>query len=319
MNTIRVGTRGSLLATTQTSFVVKALQKAHPEANFETIIVKTMGDVNQKLPLTAFGMQGVFVKELEIALEQNEIDLAVHSLKDVPHAIPNNMELAAFFNREDFRDVLISNYASWQDLPHNAIVGTGSPRRRLQMEKLRPDLKFKDLRGNIDTRLAQVDSGAMDAIVLAAAGLKRLGLTHRTSKPFSTKEMLPAIAQGIVAIETRKDDLTTQQFLRAIESSKAKTEASIERYFMNQIGGGCKVPMAALAQEQNNQDILFEALLGENPNNIHRQSIVLPAKHWQAKMDAFIEDFNENCRQVKIPLPSELPDHNLLHNHDPNH
>lgn len=319
MNTIRVGTRGSLLATTQTGFVVEALQKAHPDAKIETIIIKTTGDANQKLPLTAFGVQGVFVKELEMALEQNEIDLAVHSLKDVPHAIPNNMQLAAFFNREDCRDVFISNYSSWQDLPTNAIVGTGSPRRRLQLQKLRPDLKFTELRGNIDTRLAKADSGDMDAIVLAAAGLNRLGLTERTSKPFSIQEMLPAIAQGIVAIETRKGDLNTISLLAPIESQTAKKEASIERYFMEKIGGGCKVPMAALAQEQESLDVLFEALLGESPDNIHRQSIMLPGKHWENKMDIFIKEFNESCRQLKIPLPSELPDHQLLHNNDSNH
>ena len=309
---IRVGTRGSLLATTQTGYVVEALKAANPEVEFETVIVKTEGDLKQKISLKEFGTQGVFIKELEEALESNKVDLAVHSLKDVPHDIPDNMELVSFFTREDPADVLISKHSHWKDLPEGAKIGTGSPRRIVQLKELRPDFQFADLRGNIDSRMQKVEEGEYDAIILAQAGLNRLNQGERASYSFPKSELTPAIAQGIVAIEARKGDLETREIARTVNVADSELAAQIERTFMAAMGGGCKVPLAAFAEMQETE-VEFMAVLGDLDNqNLLRQTQSISKANWKTELQAFVESFSAACKQVQLTLPSEVKNHQLL-------
>lgn len=313
MKKIRVGTRGSLLARTQTGMVVDDLRRANPEIEFELVIVKTTGDTDQKTSLASFGFQGVFIKELEDALYRDEIDLAVHSLKDVPHSLPAPMTLAAFIKREDPRDVLISKGdVSFEQLPQGAVIGTGSPRRILQLKKLRPDLQFKELRGNIDTRLSKVHEGDYDAVILASAGLNRIGYQDKVSQYFEFDQMIPAIAQGIITIETRANDAESIQVARSVEDESARQEALIERRWMERLGGGCKAPMAAIAQAEGGQ-LSFTSVLGHGDysQTLYKNYQGPMSETWEWLEELALE-LESEARSLKIPLPSELPDHALL-------
>ena len=313
MTKIRVGTRGSLLARTQTGMVVNSLREANPEIEFELVIVKTTGDKDQNTSLAQFGFQGVFIKELEEALFNKEIDLAVHSLKDVPHAIPSIMQIASYIKREDVRDVLISkDNAKLEELPLGAVVGTGSPRRQLQLRKIRPDFVFKELRGNIDSRIKKVESGEYDAVILAAAGLHRISYHDRISHYIEIDQMVPAIAQGIIAIETRRSDQRSIQIAQSIQDANALVEASAERTWMVRIGGGCKAPMAALAQVQGDQ-LKFEAILGDLGSDkmisVKKTDSLHESQTW---LEELALEMEQKAKGVGIPLPSELPDHALI-------
>ncbi len=313
MTKIRVGTRGSLLARTQTGMVVNSLREANPETEFELVIIKTTGDKDQNTSLAQFGFQGVFIKELEEALFKNEIDLAVHSLKDVPHAIPSMMQIASYVKREDVRDVLISkDNAKLEELPPGAVVGTGSPRRQLQLRKIRPDFVFKELRGNIDSRIKKVESGEYDAVILAAAGLHRISYQDRISHYIEIDQMVPAIAQGIIAIETRRGDLGAIEIAQSIQDANALVEASAERTWMVRLGGGCKAPMAALAQVQGDQ-LQFEAVLGDLGSDkmisVKKTNSLHESHTW---LEGLALEMEQKARKAGIPLPSELPDHALI-------
>ncbi|OGR05329.1 MAG: hydroxymethylbilane synthase, partial [Deltaproteobacteria bacterium RIFOXYD12_FULL_50_9] len=204
---IKIGTRGSLLALAQSTMIKKQIEAQHPGIVVELVKIITKGDKILDVPLAMVGGKGLFVKEIEEALLANEVDLAVHSMKDVPSELPDALHIGIVTRRENPHDAFLSNSAaSLAELPAKARIGTSSLRRKAQLAKLRPDLVIEDLRGNLDTRLRKLDEGRYDAIILAAAGLNRLGLAKRATAYFSAVEMLPAVAQGAVGIELRKND-----------------------------------------------------------------------------------------------------------------
>lgn len=265
-----VATRPSLLAYTQTQQTIELLKAKNPDCEFEIIKISTHGDAVTDKPLTAFGGTGVFVKELENAILEGKADFAVHSLKDVPSIQPDTLVLAAFPPREDPRDVLlIRNGLSIDELNDNCTIGTGSPRRIVQVAELKPTATFTDLRGNIDTRLKKLEEGQYDAIVLAAAGLKRLGKQIETKAFLSVDTCIPAIGQGAIAIECRKKDRGTIALLKTINDKDTETAILAERSFMKTIGGGCKFPLGAYATI-NDGTILMAVMLG----NHHTQQII---------------------------------------------
>lgn len=244
---IRVGSRESALALAQSKWVINEIKKKHPLLEFELVGITTSGDIMLDSRLDKIGGKGLFIKELEAALINNSIDIAIHSLKDMPAEVPLELKLAAFSKREDPRDVLITKDGKRLDeLRDGAVIGTSSIRRELQILKIRPDLRFKCLRGNVLTRINKLINGEYDAIVLASAGLKRLGQDDSNLSYFSINEMIPAVGQGILAIETRKDD-DVEYLLDSINCEEASFAAHAERAFMIRLNGGCTTPMAAYA------------------------------------------------------------------------
>lgn len=245
---LRVGTRESALARLQTDIAIAALNAASPGTSFEIVPIKTAGDKILNKPLAEIGGRGVFVKELEEALLEREVDLVVHSLKDLPTQMPEGLALAATLNRGDPRDVLICNSGTrFDQLPPGSRVATSSRRRSAQLLALRQDLTFVDIRGNIATRLRKHDEGQCDAMVLAAAGLLRLGEDARICHFFDTTICTPAPGQGALAIECRTDDSSIFNLLKSVNDASVASAITAERAFLNELGGGCSVPVGALA------------------------------------------------------------------------
>lgn len=246
---IRIGTRGSKLALWQANFVASKLKKHFPEIEIEIIKIKTKGDKILDVPLAKIGGKGLFVKEIEDALLKNEIDIAVHSLKDVPTYFPDGLGLTAIMEREDPRDAFLSvKYNSLNELPKGAIVGTSSLRRKVQLKLKRPDLNIKDLRGNVDTRIRKLEEGQYDAIILAYAGLKRLGLENKVKQRLDIDIMIPAVAQGFLAIETRLEDKKTNNIISILNHKESEIRAKAERAFLKTLEGGCQVPLAGYSE-----------------------------------------------------------------------
>lgn len=244
--TFTIGTRGSRLALRQTEMVVDALRRAHPECRFEVKTIRTEGDRRQGASLHVIGGQGVFVKALEIALLEREIDLAVHSLKDVPTQLSQGLVLAAVLEREDVRDALVSRDGrTLVDLPAGARVGTGSFRRGAQVLAARPDLEIVDIRGNVDTRLRKVAEGELDAVLLAAAGLARLGALEHAAELVDPSVVLPAVGQAALAVEVRADDHELIRIVAALNHPATFAATAAERAFLRRLGGGCAVPVGA--------------------------------------------------------------------------
>ncbi len=250
---LRIGTRGSALALAQAAELRARLAAAHPELAatdaIETVVIKTTGDAVRDRSLAAIGGKRLFTKEIEEALLDGRIDLAVHSLKDLETFLPERLVLAAHLPREDPRDAFFSPRApSLGALPAGAVVGTSSPRRRAQVLAARPDLRVVPLRGNVETRLNKLSAGAVDATLLALAGVKRLGLADRVTAVLEPDEMLPAVAQGAIGIEIRRDDERTVQYLAAIDDAATATRVTAERAVLAALGGSCRTPAAALAE-----------------------------------------------------------------------
>jgi hydroxymethylbilane synthase len=244
--TLIVGSRGSRLALRQAEIALEALSSAHPEATFEVRTIRTTGD-RTNASLSEIGGRGVFVIEIERALLACEIDIAVHSLKDLPTDETPGLAIAAVLPREDPRDVLVSRRgARIEDLPEEALVGTGSPRRAAQVLAMRPDVRIADIRGNVDTRMAKVESGDYDAVVLAAAGLTRLGWLDRASQVFDADEMLPAPGQGALAVQVRIDDPDAFTVALSVDDPDTRAAVTAERAFERRLGGGCHAAIAAL-------------------------------------------------------------------------
>jgi len=260
---IRVGTRGSPLARRQTDTVVAALKRRYPDQRFEVRPLRTTGDRRTRKPLDQLGGVGVFVKELESALLAGEIDMAVHSLKDVPTAVPEGLTIAAVTGREDPRDALVSRSGTkLAELPPGARVGTGSLRRACQLRTLRPNLEVVGIRGNVDTRLRKVEAGEVEAVVMAAAALARMGWLDRASEVLSFDVMLPAPGQGALAVETRSDDEAAREMAAAIDDGDSHRAATAERAFLRRLGGGCAVPIAALGSMEGGQ-LRLQGLVGD--------------------------------------------------------
>ncbi|WP_179108385.1 hydroxymethylbilane synthase [Rodentibacter rarus] len=264
MSTIlRIATRQSPLALWQANFVKARLEAFHPTLTVELVPMVTKGDVILDTPLAKIGGKGLFVKELENALLENRADIAVHSMKDVPMQFPEGLGLSVICKREDPRDAFISNrYTSLDDLPQGAIVGTSSLRRQCQLKQLRPDLDIRSLRGNVGTRLSKLDKGEYDAIILAAAGLIRLGMKERITSFIETELSLPAAGQGAVGIECRTDDTMVQALLTPLVDEETTACVLAERAMNARLQGGCQVPIGGYAILENNQ-IYLRALVGE--------------------------------------------------------
>ena len=312
---LRIATRKSQLALWQAEHVSALLRAAHPGLEIELVPLLTQGDRIQDRTLAAIGGKGLFIKELEVALEDLRADIAVHSMKDVPADLPHGLIIGAVLKRADPRDALVttSGIARLEDLPHGAVVGTSSLRRQAQIRALRPDLNIESLRGNVDTRLRKLDAGQkmrathdgssaatatataaaaaaggkrMDAIVLACAGLIRLGLESRITSRLDPKICLPAVTQGVIGIECRQSDSRTVEFLRALEDPATRKVMDAERAFAARLGGSCQSPIAAYAEleadritlhglvaEPDGSRLLKDSMSGsaENPAALGRQ------------------------------------------------
>lgn len=251
---IRLGTRGSPLALRQAALVADRIRGQAPDRAVEIVPMKTSGDRLAQVSLGEFGGKGLFVKELEEALLAGRVDIAVHSLKDMPAELPEGLCLAAFPPRDDPRDVLVTRAGGGiADVPDGATVGTSSLRRRVLLLSVRPDLRIEAIRGNVDTRLAKLSAGTWDAIVVAAAGLARLGLTPANARPLAPAEFVPAVGQGILAIEARSADREVRALLAAVDDPATRAQADAERAFLRRLGASCHTPVAAHAQLVNGE------------------------------------------------------------------
>lgn len=252
MEKILIGTRGSKLALWQTEFVRRKLSSVFPDVEFEIKIIKTKGDKILDSPLSKIGDKGIFTREIEIELLNGSIDIAVHSLKDLPTKLPDGLTIGAVTEREDVRDVLISkNNLKLDELPENAVIATGSLRRRAQILHFRPDFQFVDLRGNIDTRFRKFDESNWDAMILAFAGVSRMNYTDRISQVIPTDLILPAVGQGAIAVEAREDRHEILQMLEKINHKETELATKAERALLRRLEGGCQIPIGAFAYISN--------------------------------------------------------------------
>jgi hydroxymethylbilane synthase len=267
-NRIYIGTRGSKLALWQAEWVKSEIQHMRPEIEISLIKIKTTGDMILDVPLAKIGGKGLFVKEIEDALLNHKVDIAVHSMKDVPTELPEGLHLAAICRRENPRDALITKVQrselkvqSFKDLPYGATVGTSSLRRLCQLRNVRPDLKIVQLRGNLDTRIRKLDEGQFDAIIVAVAGVKRLGLDYRITEILEPETCLPATGQGAIGIECRIDDKVINSILSALNHQETSISVRAERAFLRKLGGGCQVPIAAYARIEDGR-VIMDGLVG---------------------------------------------------------
>ena len=256
MRHLRIGTRGSLLAKWQAEYVRKQLF-AGAGVETEIVIIKTSGDKQQMSPLSQIGGKGIFIKELEEALLEETIDLAVHSVKDVPTDTPSRLMFPAVCRREDVRDCLVApNGATLASLRQGARVGTGSLRRQAQLRHMRPDLDVRDLRGNVDTRLRKVESGEYEAVMLAKAGLDRLGWSGRITETLSPEVFLPAVGQGAIAVECRLKDTEAAEVVAGLDDAESRTAIIAERSLLAALHGGCQVPLGAWARIERGELVM---------------------------------------------------------------
>ncbi|CAH0534736.1 Porphobilinogen deaminase [Vibrio stylophorae] len=279
--TLRIATRQSPLALWQANFVKDALEKTHPNLQVELVTFVTKGDVLLDTPLAKIGGKGLFVKELEQALLDGRADLAVHSMKDVPVEFPQGLGLTTICARGEPTDAFVSNqYDNLDALPQGAVVGTSSLRRQCQLMAMRPDLEIKTLRGNVGTRLSKLDAGEYDAIILASAGLIRLGLESRIRAMLTPETMLPAVGQGVMGIECRLDDQQTIALLEPLNHDETAIRVSAERAMNARLNGGCQVPIGSYA-ELDGDEVWLRAFVGE-PNGSIIHQVEGRASHAQA-------------------------------------
>lgn len=268
-----IATRESPLALKQTEIIKEKLQKIHPHLAITFLGITTVADKRLDITLDKIGGKGLFVKELEDALLDGRADVAVHSMKDVPMELPPGLILPVIDSRADPRDVLISNdYASLQQLPHGARVGTSSLRRQIQIRTLRPDIELRDLRGNVNTRLAKLDNGDYAAIVLAAAGVQRIGLQHRIRSYFSTEDIIPAAGQGAMGIECREDDHATIAVISDLNDPTTADCVIAERALCRRLNGGCQIPIGSFAKLHHDQITLHGLVANRSGSKILRAS-----------------------------------------------
>lgn len=275
--TIKIGTRGSQLALWQADWVKSNLQSTYPSLSVELVIIKTKGDKILDVPLAQVGGKGLFVKEIEAAIIDGRVDLAVHSMKDMPSMIPEELTIGAIPHRETPEDVLISkNDLAFSELPAGARIGTSSLRRSAQLLHLRPDISIIPLRGNLDTRLKKLDTEDMDAIVLAAAGVKRLNFGNRITQYLDETQMLPAVGQGALCIEIRKNDTDIFSLVEPMDHLPTRIVVSAERAFLNRLEGGCQVPIAAHGKIDGNNITLTGLVANVEGTVLIRDSVIGP-------------------------------------------
>lgn len=281
--TVRVGTRGSALALWQTHWTIDRLKELEPDINFEVMRIKTQGDIILDVSLNKIGGKGLFTKEIENALFENQIDLAVHSLKDLPTELPEGLTIGAITERVDPRDALISkNGKGLADLPEGAKVGTSSLRRVSQLKNLRPDLECLTIRGNVDTRLRKLVETDLDAIVMAAAGLARLGFSDRIIEYLPVEVSLPAVGQGALGIEIRQGDAETASLVGRLNHRLTEAATTAERALLRRLGGGCQVPIGAHGSVKGARMTLLGLVASPEGDQIIRSSLEGPAERAQA-------------------------------------
>jgi len=274
---IIIGSRGSQLALWQANWVKSQLENLHGNADISIRVITTSGDKIKDVPLSKIGGKGLFVKEIEEALLAKEIDLAVHSMKDVPIEIPSQLEISIITKRENPLDALISkNGIKLADLPQGATIGTSSLRRSSQLLNYRNDFKIHPLRGNVDTRLKKIEEGKYDAILLASAGLNRLGWSNRITEEISHEIIIPAMGQGALGIETRLGDSKTYNFISSLNHEQTNYEVSTERALVGKLDGGCQVPIGAYAKTEDNLITLKGLVSSLDGKIIHKSEIVGP-------------------------------------------
>lgn len=287
--TLILGTRGSRLALVQTEEVLGALRRHHPAREFQVKVVSTRGDEDTVTPLPVLG-RGVFSREIERELLDRRIDLAVHSLKDLPGTLPQGLMLAAFPERADARDVLVSRSgARLAELPPGAVVGTSSPRRAALVREARPDLRTESVRGNVDTRVRKVMAGQYDALVLAAAGLLRLGQAEVVTEHLDPERFIPAIGQGTMAVEVREDDAELVDLLRSLDHGPTRVATTAERSFLRHVGGGCKAPVAAYATVHGGTVRLRGLVASPDGARVYRRVLEAPVAEAEAAGARLVE------------------------------
>ncbi len=294
-NKLVIGTRKSVLALWQAEYVAQRLREQYPGLTVELLPVSTRGDEILNRPLAEIGGKGLFIRELEELMREGRADMAVHSLKDMPAELPEDFTLAAVTDREDPRDAFVSlRYSGVEALPAGAKVGTSSLRRQSQLLHRRPDLVVESLRGNVQTRLRKLDEGKYDAVILAAAGLKRLGLGDRIASYLSTEDSIPAAGQGVMAVEVRKKDEETRQMLAFLHNARVASCIAAERAFLGCVGGDCKVPAGAFAAEDGDGLRVDAFIASEDGQTFYRRSVsgALPdaERLGTAVADALLDD-----------------------------
>ena len=280
MNAVRIGTRGSALALAQARWVAQRLQSAHPGLHVELVTIRTTGDMRRGVPVAQVGTKGMFVKEIEDALLNGDVDVAVHSLKDLPGSLPDGLVLAAVPPRADPRDALVAPDRTLETLPAGSCVGTSSLRRRAMLMAARPDLRVQELRGNLDTRLRKLKEGRYDGLLLACAGLDRLGMAGYISQRLPLHLFLPAPGQGFLGLECREDRPELRTLVEPLSDREAFLCASAERAFQRALGAGCSIPAGACAQIGENMLTLEVVLIAPDASIIFRQ------KEWGAPSQA---------------------------------
>lgn len=275
MRKIKIGTRASRLALWQAQFVASELKKFFPELEIELVKVRTTGDKILDAPLAKIGGKGLFTKELELQMAAGAIDLAVHSLKDMPTELPEGFKIAAITKRAQPFDAFVSNkFPTFDALPKNSVVGTSSLRRAAQILALRPDLQIKNLRGNVDTRIKKLDAGNFDAIILSAAGLERLGYSSRINELLT--EIIPAAGQGALAIETRADDEKIFSLVQKLNDAETFDAVKVEREFLTEVGGSCQIPVGVFATIDGGQIKIRAIIASTNGKKVIKTSEVAP-------------------------------------------
>lgn len=277
---VRIGTRGSPLALAQARLVAARIAAAHQLApeQCELVIIKTTGDKITDRPLIEAGGKGLFTKELEEALLSGAIDLAVHSMKDVPAILPDGLAITTILEREDPRDAFVSvKYASLSDVPEGAVIGTSSPRRQAQVLRARPDLQVVQFRGNVETRLRKLEEGVADATFLACAGLNRLGLSQHITAVMDTSVMLPAVAQGAIGIEIRSNDSKTASIVAPLNDPDTALCVAAERAYLGQLEGSCRTPIAGFAELEGDKLRLRAQILSTDGRNAHTATLATDA------------------------------------------
>lgn len=278
-NQLTIGSRGSKLALFQANWVKSHLEAAHSDVQIVIDIIKTSGDVFLEAPLSQIGGKGLFTKEIEDALLDGRIDLAVHSLKDLPTVLPAGLSLGAISQREDVRDAFLSNdHCSLGSLPKGARVGTSSLRRQSQLLRLRSDLEVANLRGNLDTRIRKLDEKQYDAILLACAGLDRLGYQHRITERLSVLQLCPAVGQGALGVEIREADTATRSLLQCLHHQPTHLAVTAERAFLRHLGGGCQVPIAGHAWIEESKLQMLGVVASTNGQELFRDQASAPVE-----------------------------------------
>lgn len=279
--TLRIGTRGSALALRQTERVVELLKADYPDLTCNVQVISTAGDRDKQTSLQIIGGQGVFAKELQFALANEEIDIAVHSVKDLTSVLPPGMTLCAILEREDPRDVVVSNLGSLDDLPSGSTIGTSSRRRVALINRLRPDLEIADLRGNIDTRIRKATKGPLDAAVIAAAGVHRMGWQHQIRQHLEIDQFVPAPGQGALGVETREDNTDIHELFKPLHEPETAHAIEAEREFLRAVGGGCTSPIGAHAMIHGDTATFTGMLATENLERMSIETLTCQSRELQ--------------------------------------